>query len=77
MSSRSTSTPQAGVSGILNLNKPSGMTSHDVVQRVRRLTGQRKVGHAGTLDPMATGVLLICLGQATRVTGESSRCLPT
>ena len=68
MSSRSTSTPQAGVSGILNLNKPSGMTSHDVVQRVRRLTGQRKVGHAGTLDPMATGVLLICLGQATRVT---------
>ena len=67
MSSTSTSTHEAGVSGILNLNKPSGMTSHDVVQRVRRLTGQRKVGHAGTLDPMATGVLLICLGQATRV----------
>lgn len=53
--------------GILNLNKPAGMTSHDVVARVRRLTGQRKVGHAGTLDPMATGVLLLCLGRATRV----------
>jgi tRNA pseudouridine55 synthase len=44
------------------------MTSHDVVQFVRRLTGQRKAGHAGTLDPLATGVLLICLGRATRVT---------
>ena len=54
--------------GILNINKPSGMTSHDVVLRVRRCTGQRKVGHAGTLDPLATGVLLICLGQATRLT---------
>ena len=53
--------------GILNVDKPAGMTSHDVVARVRRLTGQRKVGHAGTLDPMATGVLLLCLGRATRV----------
>jgi tRNA pseudouridine55 synthase len=53
--------------GILNINKPAGLTSHDVVARVRRLTGQRRVGHAGTLDPMATGVLLVCLGQATRV----------
>lgn len=53
--------------GILNLNKPSGMTSHDVVLRVRRCTGERKVGHAGTLDPLATGVLLVCLGQATRL----------
>ncbi|MBC8252565.1 MAG: tRNA pseudouridine(55) synthase TruB, partial [Ardenticatenia bacterium] len=43
------------------------MTSHDVVDHVRRMFGQRKVGHAGTLDPMATGVLLLCLGQATRV----------
>jgi tRNA pseudouridine55 synthase len=43
------------------------MTSHDVVDAVRRMAGQRKVGHAGTLDPMATGVLLLCLGQATRV----------
>jgi len=55
------------LSGILNINKPSGMTSHDVVARVRKITGQRKVGHAGTLDPMASGVLLLCLGQATRV----------
>lgn len=55
------------LSGILNIDKPSGMTSHDVVDAVRRVAGQRKVGHAGTLDPMATGVLLVCLGQATRV----------
>nr|MBC7245087.1 tRNA pseudouridine(55) synthase TruB [Chloroflexota bacterium] len=51
----------------MNINKPSGMTSHDVVARVRKITGQKKVGHAGTLDPLATGVLLVCLGQATRV----------
>lgn len=55
------------VSGILNIDKPQGWTSHDVVARVRRLTGQRRVGHAGTLDPLATGVLLVCVGQATRV----------
>jgi tRNA pseudouridine55 synthase len=55
------------LSGILNVDKPPGMTSHDVVDVVRRVAGQRKVGHAGTLDPMATGVLLVCLGQATRV----------
>lgn len=55
------------LSGILNVDKPSGMTSHDVVDAVRRVAGQRKVGHAGTLDPMATGVLLVCLGRATRV----------
>ncbi|HOU23105.1 MAG TPA: tRNA pseudouridine(55) synthase TruB [Anaerolineae bacterium] len=53
--------------GILNINKPEGLSSHDVVYRVRRITGQRKVGHAGTLDPLATGVLLLCLGRATRV----------
>src|SRR5579883_147112 len=53
--------------GIFNINKPVGMTSHDVVARVRRLTHQRRVGHAGTLDPAASGVLPICLGQATRV----------
>jgi tRNA pseudouridine55 synthase len=51
----------------LNVDKPPGMTSHDVVDAVRRVVGQRKVGHAGTLDPMATGVLLVCLGKATRV----------
>lgn len=55
------------ISGILNLNKPKGMTSHDVVQRVRRILGTKKVGHTGTLDPMATGVLVVCVGQATRL----------
>jgi tRNA pseudouridine55 synthase len=53
--------------GILVINKPAGMTSHDVVACVRRSSGIRRVGHAGTLDPMATGVLLVCIGQATRV----------
>jgi tRNA pseudouridine55 synthase len=51
----------------LNVDKPAGVTSHDVVDAIRRVSGQRKVGHAGTLDPLATGVLLVCLGQATRV----------
>jgi tRNA pseudouridine55 synthase len=55
--------------GILNLDKPSGPTSHDVVERIRALTGIRRVGHAGTLDPLASGVLLVCVGQATRVAG--------
>ncbi|QQE80847.1 tRNA pseudouridine(55) synthase TruB [Alicyclobacillus sp. SO9] len=53
--------------GVLLVNKPKGMTSHDVVNRVRRVFRQRKVGHAGTLDPDATGVLVLCLGYATRV----------
>jgi tRNA pseudouridine55 synthase len=60
-------TVSGNVSGIFNINKPSGLTSHDVVNRVRQLVGTRKVGHAGTLDPMATGVLLVCVGQATRL----------
>ncbi|RMG99143.1 MAG: tRNA pseudouridine(55) synthase TruB [Chloroflexi bacterium] len=55
------------LAGILVVDKPSGMTSHDVVQRVRRVAATRKVGHAGTLDPLATGVLLVCVGQATRL----------
>lgn len=59
--------PLPSPSGLLNINKPKGITSHDVVNRVRKLAGQRRVGHAGTLDPMATGVLLVCLGQATRL----------
>jgi tRNA pseudouridine55 synthase len=53
--------------GIFNLWKPPGMTSHDVVAIVRRLTGQRRVGHAGTLDPMAEGVLVVGIGQGTRL----------
>lgn len=59
---------QPPLSGIFNINKPAGMTSHDVVQAVRKASGERRVGHAGTLDPMATGVLLVCIGAATRVT---------
>lgn len=55
------------LAGILNLNKPPGMTSHDVVAAVRHAARVRRVGHTGTLDPMATGVLLVCLDQATRV----------
>jgi tRNA pseudouridine55 synthase len=53
--------------GFLNIDKPPGMTSHDVVARVRRLAGQKRVGHAGTLDPAATGVLVVALGIATRL----------
>lgn len=64
---RTTDLRKRPISGILNIDKPSGMTSHDVVAAVRRISGERRVGHAGALDPMATGVLLICLGQATRV----------
>lgn len=56
----------APASGFLNINKEGGLTSTDVVRRVKRLTGQRKVGHGGTLDPDATGVLPVCLGIATR-----------
>jgi tRNA pseudouridine55 synthase len=53
--------------GILNINKPAGKTSFAVVSMVKRLTGEKHAGHAGTLDPMATGVLPVCLGQATRL----------
>ena len=52
--------------GIVVVDKPAGMTSHDVVGRCRRIFGTRKVGHAGTLDPLARGVLLVCTGTATR-----------
>jgi tRNA pseudouridine55 synthase len=53
--------------GVLVCDKPAGMTSHDVVARVRRLARQRRVGHGGTLDPPATGVLVVALGRATRL----------
>jgi len=56
--------------GLLVVDKPSGWTSHDVVGRTRRLAGTRKVGHAGTLDPMATGVLVLGVGRATRLLGH-------
>ncbi|GAA1358862.1 tRNA pseudouridine(55) synthase TruB [Arthrobacter rhombi] len=62
------STDQAAVgSGLVIVDKPQGWTSHDVVGRTRRLAGTRKVGHAGTLDPMATGVLVVGVNKATRL----------
>ncbi|MDO9484642.1 MAG: tRNA pseudouridine(55) synthase TruB [Actinomycetota bacterium] len=60
------------MNGLLVLDKPSDWTSHDVVGRVRRILGTRKVGHAGTLDPMATGVLVLGVGRATRLLGYVS-----
>jgi len=57
-------------SGLVVVDKPGGMTSHDVVSRVRHLVGTRKVGHAGTLDPMATGVLVLGVNRATRLLGH-------
>ena len=59
----------AGDSGLVIVDKPGGMTSHDVVARIRRLAGTRRVGHAGTLDPMATGVLVVGVEKATRLLG--------
>ncbi len=55
------------MTGILLIDKPSGMTSHDVVDHVRKAAGIRKVGHTGTLDPAATGLLILCLGRATKL----------
>jgi tRNA pseudouridine55 synthase len=57
----------SGLDGILLVDKPAGWTSHDVVAKLRRLTGQRRIGHTGTLDPAATGLLVLCLGRATRL----------
>lgn len=54
-------------SGFLNIDKPVGITSHDVVARCRKILGTRKIGHAGTLDPQASGVLILCVGSATRL----------
>src|SRR3984957_4188309 len=56
-------------SGLVIVDKPRGITSHDVVARVRKLAGTRRVGHAGTLDPMATGVLVVGVEKATRLLG--------
>ena len=61
----STPDPLAG-SGLVVVDKPAGMTSHDVVGRLRRIFGTRKVGHAGTLDPMATGVLVVGIERGTK-----------
>ncbi|MHB1456635.1 MAG: tRNA pseudouridine(55) synthase TruB [Armatimonadota bacterium] len=53
--------------GVLNFNKPIGPTSHDMVSRLRRITGEKRIGHTGTLDPDASGVMVICIGKATRI----------
>ena len=67
----------SGLSLVVGVDKPAGMTSHDVVNRCRRIFGERRVGHTGTLDPLATGALLVCVGPATRLdaylTGHSKR----
>ena len=55
------------MNGILIIDKPAGITSHDVVSRVRRILQTKRVGHTGTLDPFATGVMVILVGQATRL----------
>jgi tRNA pseudouridine55 synthase len=55
------------LNGILNINKPYGLTSHDVIYKIRRVLNIKKAGHAGTLDPMATGVVAVCLGKSTKL----------
>src|SRR5438270_10619234 len=59
--------PPPTVEGLLLVDKPAGMTSHDVVQHVRRIYGERSIGHLGTLDPFATGLLVLLLGRSTRL----------
>ena len=59
--------------GVLLLDKPAGMTSHDVVDHIRRAAQMRRVGHTGTLDPSATGLLIICVGEATRLSEHLTR----
>ena len=58
---------QSGLSLIIGIDKPQGMSSHDAVNRIRRMFGERRVGHMGTLDPLATGVLAVCVGPASRL----------
>ena len=55
------------VHGVINIRKEKGFTSHDVVAKLRGILGQKKIGHTGTLDPDATGVLPVCLGKATKL----------
>lgn len=59
--------PRTSLHGLLLVDKPSGMTSHDVVSRVRRLAGTKEVGHSGTLDPLASGLMVVLLGEATKL----------
>ncbi|MEP6872341.1 MAG: tRNA pseudouridine(55) synthase TruB [Anaerolineaceae bacterium] len=65
--------PGSDMDGILVIDKPAGWTSHDVVAKTRGITRQRRIGHTGTLDPMATGVLVLCLGRATRLVEYMTR----
>ena len=71
-SSAGTAPAPTAIEGIVVVDKPAGWTSHDVVSRMRRIAGTRRVGHAGTLDPMATGVLVVGIGRATRLLGHIS-----
>jgi len=66
--------PDSGPHGVLVVDKPSGPTSHDIVAQARRHFGTRRVGHAGTLDPMATGVLVLLFGEATKLSEVASGC---
>ena len=53
--------------GLLLVNKPTGLTSHDVISRVRRILGTKEVGHSGTLDPLASGLMVLLIGEATKL----------
>src|SRR5438270_4171420 len=70
MSGVESRTERGGMAGILVVDKPRGLTSRAVVDRVVGLVGRIKVGHAGTLDPLASGVLVVCVGAATRLVEE-------
>lgn len=67
MASKKSRRRDSGLTGIVLVDKEPGWTSHDVVAKARGITGQRRIGHTGTLDPAATGLLVLCLGQATRL----------
>ena len=58
--------------GVILVNKPAGITSFDVIRKLRKITGIKKIGHTGTLDPFATGLLPICIGKATRIAEKLS-----
>src|SRR5260370_35960154 len=62
--------PKRSVDGVVLVDKISGITSHDVVEKFRRRSHVKKVGHIGTLDPLATGLLVLCVGKATRLQAE-------
>lgn len=70
MQSMADASARPSIDGLVVVDKPTGWTSHDVVGKMRQIAGTRKVGHAGTLDPMATGVLILGMGRATRLLGH-------